>query len=451
MKLRRYQGKTYQEALAQVREDLGPDAVILTTKELTQGGLFGLFSRAAVEIVAATDVPIGSRGTGRTRSRGAVSRDAAPKAASTPARPSPSGPRARAGDESASSPQADPASSPQADPASQARGMKAYSVPRLDREEPAPSKAADVPLVDDSRLRQMEESLADMRRALELVASRDQEAASLVRGRVSEGLVEPFKALVRAGVDEACAARILHEFADGDGGPNGDLEPQATARTALAQVLRASGPILGSGKQSGGKIVAMVGPTGVGKTTTIAKLAAQYALIADKKVGLLTVDTYRVAAVEQLRTFAEIMALPIEVASSPEEARGKLSVLSSRDLVLVDTAGRSHNAEDRIEELQRLMEAIEPDEIHLVLSAGTKPADLTAAGREFGRLGVNRLVFTKVDETSECGGMATLAHEMGLPVSYITHGQKVPEDIQVAEADGLASLVLEGYRGNGDA
>jgi flagellar biosynthesis protein FlhF len=443
MKLRRYQGKTYQEALAQVREDLGPDAVILTTKELTQGGLFGLFSRAAVEIVAATDVPIGSRGTGRTRPRSAASRDAVPKAASTPARSSPSGPRARAGDE--------PASSSQADPASQARGMKAYSVPRLEREEPPPSKAADVPLIDDGRLGQMEESLADMRRALELVASRDQEAASLVRGRVPEALVEPFKALVRAGVDEACAARILREFADGGEGPNGGLEPQATARTALAQVLRASGPILDSGKQSGGKIVAMVGPTGVGKTTTIAKLAAQYALIADKKVGLLTVDTYRVAAVEQLRTFAEIMALPIEVASSPEEAREKLSVLSSRDLVLVDTAGRSHNAEDRIEELQRLMEAIEPDEIHLVLSAGTKPADLTAAGREFGRLGVNRLVFTKVDETFECGGMATLAHEMGLPVSYITHGQKVPEDIQVAEADGLASLVLEGYRGNGDA
>lgn len=414
MKVRRYEARTYRDALAQVRDDLGPDAVILTTKELSKGGLFGLFSRGAVEIVAATEVPLSPPASARTRrSRPEAPTSRPPAAYARPARPL-----------------SEAARSQSAAASSVADGTPTEASPQPD------SEAAE-------RLGRLEEGMREMRRALESVLERG--AEPLIPGGpvgVAPVLRESHRRLVEAGVLEADAVEIL---ADVDLSLLSDRPTEEELRRAVWEAVRAefsvSGPLLSAGRQTERRVVAVVGPTGVGKTTTIAKLAAHYGLIENRRVALLTVDTYRVAAVDQLRTFADIMDLQIEVASTPEEARSKLTALAGQELVLIDTAGRSHSAERRIEELQALMRATEPDEIHLVLSATTKPADLLAIHASFGRLGANRLLFTKLDETATYGGLLTVARASKSPVSYLTNGQKVPEDLAVASAERLADLV----------
>jgi len=187
--------------------------------------------------------------------------------------------------------------------------------------------------------------------------------------------------------------------------------------------------------------VALIGPTGVGKTTTIAKLAAHYALVEKRRVGLLTLDTYRIAAVEQLRTYSEIMNLPLKVARNAGEVPGALEALGDRDLLLIDTAGRSQKNIVHVAELRALLGAVEC-ETHLVLSASTRLRDLLQQVDRFGGPGVDRLLFSKLDETTTYGTLATVALETRIPVSYLTTGQKVPEDIEVADPDRLATLAL---------
>ena len=155
------------------------------------------------------------------------------------------------------------------------------------------------------------------------------------------------------------------------------------------------------------RVAVLIGPTGVGKTTTIAKLAANFALVAGKKVGVITIDTYRIAAVEQLKTYADIIGIPIQVAYSPKELREAIAKMHDRDLILVDTAGRSQNNELQIAELKNYIEGINA-EIHLVLSATTKEADIEDVIRVFGVLPIDRIILTKLDETTSHGGFTSL-------------------------------------------
>lgn len=398
MKVRRYEAKSYREALAQVRDDLGPDAVILTTKELSRGGLFGLFSRGTVEIVAATDVPLAAS-AGRERVR------------------------------------------PRPVPREGGTGSPA-------RVSPAPeAAAAQRPAAEDARLGRLEQGVGEIRATLrELLKDRGRgDGPPAERPEVAAWL----RRLTSGGYPEARARELLSRLPEGTRDRLPDAPPLETeVRRLVREAFRVSGPLLSGTQQGGTRIAAVVGPTGVGKTTTIAKLAAECGLVRNRQVGLLTVDTYRVAAVEQLRTYADIMSIPIEVASTPEEAREKLRAFASKELVLVDTAGRSQHAKEQVDELCTLMRALEPDEIHLVASATSKPDDLLAVYREFGRLEPNRLLFTKLDETESYGGLLLLAQESRLPISYLTNGQKVPEDMAVATVDRLMELVLGAAEGS---
>ena len=190
------------------------------------------------------------------------------------------------------------------------------------------------------------------------------------------------------------------------------------------------------------RVVALVGPTGVGKTTTIAKLAANLKLRDGVRMGLVTVDTYRIAAVEQLRTYAEIIDLPMKVVTTPMEMRRALDELSDMDLVLIDTAGRSPRDELQIGELKSLLADAKVDEVHLVLSLTAGLEFLTATVEHFSSVGTSSLVLTKLDEAQELGVMLNLARRVGLPVSYLTTGQDVPDDIEPAETQRMARLVL---------
>ena len=190
------------------------------------------------------------------------------------------------------------------------------------------------------------------------------------------------------------------------------------------------------------RVVALVGPTGVGKTTTIAKLAANLKLRDGIRMGLVTVDTYRIAAVEQLRTYAEIIDLPMKVVTTPMEMRRALDELSDMDLVLIDTAGRSPRDELQIGELKSLLADAEVDEIHLVLSLTASLDFLVSTVDHFSSVGTCSLVLTKLDEAHELGVMLNLSRRVGLPVSYLTTGQDVPDDIEGAEPQRMARLVL---------
>ena len=208
----------------------------------------------------------------------------------------------------------------------------------------------------------------------------------------------------------------------------------------LEAEISVSGPIMTDANKC--RVVALVGPTGVGKTTTIAKLAANYRLREKRRVGLITVDTYRVAAVEQLRTYADIIDLPMEVVATPREMREAVARMNHLDLVLMDTAGRSPRDEVRIQELKSMLSEAEPDEVHLVLSSTGGAKSLIDTAERFADVGTTSLLMTKLDEAHSLGHLVSVVRSVPLPVSYLTDGQNVPDDIQVARSGAMASMLL---------
>jgi flagellar biosynthesis protein FlhF len=224
----------------------------------------------------------------------------------------------------------------------------------------------------------------------------------------------------------------------------GDCGDSKAARThlvaAIGREIEVAGPILSLPRQR--RLVALVGPTGVGKTTTTAKLAAHYRLREHRRVGLITVDTYRIAAVDQLRTYADIIDLPMEVASTPHEMQQAIGRLADLDLILMDTAGRSPRDEAQIQELKLLLDEAQPDEVHLVLSCASGAGALTSCIERFAEVGANRLILSKLDEAQGLGALLPLLRTNRLPLSYVTHGQNVPDDIEVANPVRLAQQIL---------
>jgi flagellar biosynthesis protein FlhF len=194
--------------------------------------------------------------------------------------------------------------------------------------------------------------------------------------------------------------------------------------------------------EKGAQIQVFVGPTGVGKTTTLAKLAARYALYQGERVGIITIDHYRIGAVEQLRTYADITGLPLEVVMTPRELQHALDKLSGCQRILIDTAGRSTLNLVHIQELANYLGNLPPAEIFMVISATTKAQDLKLISENFRCMNYNRLIFTKLDETNTYGVLLNGIYLTGLPVIYITTGQSVPDDICLADLDKISSLIL---------
>jgi flagellar biosynthesis protein FlhF len=190
------------------------------------------------------------------------------------------------------------------------------------------------------------------------------------------------------------------------------------------------------------RVAAFIGPTGVGKTTTIAKLAAEQVLTRGKKVGLITTDTYRIAAVEQLRTYANILNVPLEVCYSQEDASRAMAKFADYDLVLVDSAGRNYNNEVNVNELNSYLQVLKPDETYLVLTLTTKASDLMQIVSNFDKVDIHKFLFTKADETRTYGAIYNLINRYKIPLSYMTTGQNVPDDIEIVSTGKLASLIV---------
>lgn len=334
-----------------------------------------------------------------------------------------------------------PVAPPVVPPAPVPRSMtreRTVSEPPVPPKPPTPSVAtarympsSDPTLAIQQRLDMLQKMLTDLGRQ-----NRSKGAAD-----IPAELFSSFTQLIDAEVDEDVARDVVLRLRSLLS-PTQRKSPEAIRSVLTTQIekeLRVGAPI--APQRGRRKVIALVGPTGVGKTTTIAKLAANFRLQDGAKLGLITVDTYRVAAVEQLRTYAEIMDLPMKVVTSPQEMRRALDELTGLDLVLIDTAGRSPKDELKLQELKTVLSEARPDEVHLVMSlaAGSRVLQTTAA--QFQPAGVSSLILTKLDEASGPGSLLNVARSVPVPVSYLTTGQDVPADIEPAHATRMARLI----------
>jgi len=216
--------------------------------------------------------------------------------------------------------------------------------------------------------------------------------------------------------------------------------------TKIKNYLQITGPIKFNEKQS--TIVLVVGPTGSGKTTTIAKLAALYKYTYSRKVALVSADSYRIAAMEQLKSFAEIAKIPFTAVYNNSDLIDKINSMKRYELILIDTAGVNPKNMKQMVNLKETIKVARADEIHLALSITTKYADLQDNIKNFAMIPYSGIILTKMDETSGTGDILNLAADFEKPFSYITHGQDIPEDITLANRNELAQIVVRGKYGN---
>ena len=400
--------------MARVRQDLGRDAIILHTQKIQVGGIWGLFGKTMVEVTAATDE---DRPGERTLAAGEAA--AAQAAAAYAAAPAPQTPLVAA---PASARATAPASAPTRPAAPQPANESIASA------SPAPDMAA------------LQREINTVKEMMQQLIQRPAPASVSVK-KWSEPLETLLEQLRGSGVEPALAESLVAEAAESLG------EQAASSRASRDAMLALLAKRLGDPAEiqltdRDRRVVALVGPTGVGKTTTLAKLAAAFALGQRRSVALVTADTYRIAAVEQLRTYGEIIGVPVDVVFSEQEMRAALGRHSKRDLVLIDTAGRSPRNAEQMTELTNLLSAINPDETHLVLSLTTSRREALDAAEHFGRVGFDRLILTKMDETAGPGLALDLAVKFGRPFSYVTTGQNVPDDIEPCQPANLAARLL---------
>lgn len=292
----------------------------------------------------------------------------------------------------------------------------------------------------------------DLRMAQEHLATPMPWHDALDAERVGGPLAGFYATLIGQAMERELARRIIEEALDSLGAHERDdpVAAKLAVRARVAALLPAcpeapQPPEAGRGAAGARPhVISLVGPTGTGKTTTIAKLAADFSLRRGRRVGLITTDTFRIGAVDQLRTYADIVGLPLHVAESAEGLRRARESLADRDVILVDTAGRGHADRERLEELAALVRAANPDETHLVLSSTAGGPTLLAEAEAFACVGVDRVVVAKLDEAVGFGVLVGALSRIGRPLSWLTTGQQVPEDLEPARAERLAELVLGG-------
>ncbi len=372
MKVKTYRAPTLAEALAEVKQDLGREAVIVQTRRLRQGGFLGMMATEVVEVTAAIDT----------------------NAVRIPKTPIPIEPKAK------------------------------------------------VVESDDAKMLALHLELASMRKSLESVLEKKTVVpVSTPFAQAPERKKSVLQEWARLNDIDPIAADALFY-----GMPNANSLSSEMLKTRLRERLIEHFQDVGGIKVRPAycKIVALIGPTGVGKTTTVAKLAANFALREKFSVALVTADTYRIAAVEQLKTYADLIGIPIDVVYTPQELRTALYRHQDKQLVLIDTAGRSPSNQPQLAELEALMAVDDNIEKHLVLSATTKFTECLDAVQRFQSSKPQKYLFTKIDEACNLGTVFNLMFHAPKTLSYITTGQNVPDDIELAEPNRLTTLMLRG-------
>lgn len=226
-------------------------------------------------------------------------------------------------------------------------------------------------------------------------------------------------------------------------------DPENVTQTIISTIqdlIEVSPPVFASGQPQ--QRIALVGPTGVGKTTTLAKIAASYLSRHSNSIALITIDTYRIAAVEQLKVYGEIMHLPVEVVITPEQLEQAIARHSDKELILIDTAGRSPRDSYCIDELASFLAPELHIDKHLVLSAGTRENELLNTIERFSTLEISNTIFTKIDECSSLGILLNTQIQNSSPLSYVTNGQRVPEDLLEISPKLVAELIMSQHEGS---
>lgn len=396
MIIKKFQANTETEAIMLAKEELGKDAIVMNIKTITPKGIYKLFRNPTVEITAAMD-------------------------------------------------DSNPGSTEKNEPVAQIASstFNAYVKDNLsdilkdDKEYSAPIESTAI-----------EEKLNNLQELLEkqLNESRmEQKTEDKVDSDKNYSLINlVYNQLLRNEVDEKFVNQILNEI-------ESKYKKDTTLDNILASVYQKVILKLGQPKvieldENKTKFIFFIGPTGVGKTTTIAKIASTLKLNNKAKVALITSDTYRIAAVEQLRTYANILSVPMQVIYTPEEMETAREDFKDYDVVLVDTAGRSHKCIEQRDDLEKLIHTVDEEvrEVYLVMSATTKYADLVKITESYSGITNYRVIFTKLDETGSIGNILNIRMLTGADLSYTTCGQNVPDDIGKLDTQETAKQLLGG-------
>jgi flagellar biosynthesis protein FlhF len=433
MQVKRFVAPTISEAVRQARAEFGPNAVLLQTGKARRPGLFGFLRPGWVAVTAGRDeglagVETEKREPAAAPNKGVKGAPGAPVAKAKAGAKKKKGGKKRGKKTQAAQGRVQAKAKPKKQAQTAGGGRQAV--------EPAEPRAVGG---TEPALRK-QRAASDATTAVAVATGEDEPKR---RPADRNSLLElAVRHLVERLRQQEVAARYLDELGallyqrvrQGGEAPRQHLFNVLAEQFPPAQPWR-----LGEGPY----VVPLVGPTGVGKTTTLAKLATTYALTLGRRVGLLTVDTYRVAAVEQLRTYADILSLPLVVAYTPQEVRAALEQLSDCELVLVDTAGRSPRAKAQMEELTTFLAEMGDVHTHLVFSATTRESDLTEIIANFStHAPLEGLIVTKLDETLSYGCLYNAVRQSGKPIAFVTTGQSVPEDIVIADAACLASYLV---------
>ena len=399
MKLKKYTAPSVREALIQVKQELGDDAVILRTEKVKTGALGG---ESLFEVTAAIDEtaePITTK------------------------------------------PEVAPPRSPMSAYNAQTPLGKILQpevrMPSQSEERPVEEAVAkQVPVVNDELTKQVQA----LRQEIRLLKG------SLNKPEALEDFPEEFHSLVDQMSDLGVAKHLIRDLvAELILECPTDQRDENSLKVALEQVLEKKIPFREGGKgATKSRVLLFVGPTGVGKSTTIAKLAARETLGTNKKVAIVSTDAYRMGAIEQMDLFSKAADIDFEAVFDLQDIDSVLEGHQDKDLVLVDTAGRAKNHHQHMEELLVMKSILLPDEVHLVVSANTRDRDLEEVFHRFSGIGITQIAFTKVDETLEPGGLLNLPLSKGVPLSFLCNGQNIPDDLHEAEGKRVAQLVVKG-------
>lgn len=392
MKIKRYLARDMTEAMKLIKADLGSEAVIISSRKVRSRGFFGYFLPRRLEVTAALDEPQVQQNQNQAQEAVAV---------------------AAGGFRSA---------------------LTAATVPSWT----IPPDLRAVSAAEKTPVTQLHRELTEIK---DLLTRFSQGLSPDPEG--DEAFFETWQRLLEDGeIQPEYIAELMKELRRQV--DTTDVRRNDLARLCLQnEIVRLVEPAYA--QESRSRVLAFIGPTGVGKTTTLAKMAAQYTLFHAKNCAIITIDTYRIGAVEQLKIYAEIMGVPLEIAMTPRDFQEAVHRHRNKDFILVDTAGRpSHNSE-KVAELRSYFDTLdEPAEVILVLSSNTKHRDLVRSVKHFGKVNYSRLIFTKVDETDTLGCILNIICHTGLPVTQITDGQNVPDDIQSLYPKKLAKLLTKG-------
>lgn len=446
MQVKVFEAADMASGLRKIRRELGPDALILSTRTI-KNGKFGLLGKESLEITAAVDnqwpekkmsqnpSSIGTNGYNAARTYESN--------AQTPPEPQQPEINTRGFHQSLNGIAAAPASSGQDEPARQ-------EIPKhsVQPDDPALRREFD-------ELKSMVKSLAgEISRLSTPERQEDSPPASNTllsaleqKLRSSKSNTEIEDILFGRGVNQE-TARTIATFAQEHLSQSDLADNDAIIcflQDTIADIFTTKTVDFSSEAEQ--KRMAFLGPTGVGKTTTLAKIAARYLATGSRSAALVTIDTYRIAAVEQLKVYGEIMHLPVEVVITPRQMAEALEKHSDKELILIDTAGRSPLDSVSLEEIQSFLPAELSIENHLVLSATTRDSELLETLKKFKNFHIDSTIFTKIDECASLGVLLNTQIQNSSPLSFVTNGQRVPEDILAAEKKQLAQLIVPSPNG----